>query len=80
MVTNTSLPHSTLKHCVSANNYHQVGEAVAAMIVYIVHCRTKYNLADLGTKALNGAIHQFMLQNQVFPPVSTAGECKTESD
>eukprot|EP00957_Ditylum_brightwellii_P131550 10033312-Ditylum_brightwellii.AAC.1 len=50
------------------------------MNVSIVHCRTKYNLADMGTKALNGAINQFLLQNQVFPPVSTAGECKTESD
>eukprot|EP00957_Ditylum_brightwellii_P129524 9879671-Ditylum_brightwellii.AAC.1 len=79
MVTNTSLPHSILKCRVSANNYHRVRKAVAAMIVSIVYCRTKYHLADMGTKALNGAIHQCLLQNQVFPPVPTAGECKTES-
>ena len=78
MVTNTSLPHSTLKKRQSANNYHRVREAVAAGIVSIVHCDTKYNLADMGTKALNGQVHQFLLQNQNFPPVSTAGECQLD--
>ena len=78
MVTNTSLPHSTLKKRHAANNYHRVREAVAAGIVSIVHCDTKYHLADMGTKALNGPVHQFLLQNQNFPPVSTAGECKLE--
>ena len=79
MVTNSSLPHSILKRRVSANNYHRVREAVAANIVSIVHCDTKYNLADMGTKSLNGQTHQFLLQNQHFPPASTAGECQTES-
>eukprot|EP00957_Ditylum_brightwellii_P203233 15333798-Ditylum_brightwellii.AAC.1 len=31
----------------------------------------------MGTKSLNGAVHQFLLQNQHFPPVLTAGECQT---
>ena len=79
MITNTSLPHSTLKKRVSANNYHRVREAVASKIVSVVHCNTKYNLADMGTKSLNGAVHQFLLQNQNFPPVSTAGECQTDT-
>ena len=78
MVTNTSLPHSTLKKRVSANNYHRIREAVASGIVSIIHCGTKYNLADMGTKSLNGQTHQFLLQNQVFPPASTVGECKTD--
>eukprot|EP00957_Ditylum_brightwellii_P136634 10419969-Ditylum_brightwellii.AAC.1 len=78
MITNTSLPHSTLKKHVSANNYHQVREAVASRITSVVHCDTKYNLADMSTKLLNGTVHQFLLQNQIFPPVSTAGECKTD--
>ena len=79
MVTNTSLPHSILKKRHSANNYHRVREAVAAGIVSIVHCDTKFNLADMGTKSLNGQTHQFLLQNQNLPPVSTAGECQLDT-
>eukprot|EP00957_Ditylum_brightwellii_P194805 14839151-Ditylum_brightwellii.AAC.1 len=78
MITNTSLPHSTLKKRVSVNNYHCVREAVASKIVSVVHCDTKYSLADMGTKSLNGAVHQFFLQNQNFPPVLIAGECQTD--
>eukprot|EP00957_Ditylum_brightwellii_P039302 2973277-Ditylum_brightwellii.AAC.1 len=74
MITNTSLPHSTLKKQVLANSYHRVREAVASRIVSVVYCDTKYNLVDIGTKSLNGAVHQFFLRNQNFPPVSTAGE------
>ena len=44
----------------------------------MVHCDTKYNLADMGTKSLNGTNHQFLLQNQEFPPVLSAGECQTD--
>eukprot|EP00957_Ditylum_brightwellii_P011488 868542-Ditylum_brightwellii.AAC.1 len=32
----------------------------------------------MGTKSLNGAVNQFLLQNQNFPPVLTAGQCKTD--
>jgi len=78
MVINTTLPHSTLKKRNQANNYHCVREAVADGMVAILHCDTDYNLADMGTKALNGVKHQHFLKNQVFPPVSTAGECKTD--
>ena len=80
MVTNASLPHSTLKKQVSANNYHRVREAVAAGIVSIVHCGTKYNLDDMGTKPLNGAQHQHLLHNQVVPPIFIIGECKPDQD
>ena len=78
MITNTSLPHSVLKKRVSANNYHRVREAVASEIVSVVHCDTNYNLSDMGTKALVGPQHQFLLKNQKFPPVSSAGECQTD--
>eukprot|EP00957_Ditylum_brightwellii_P134949 10289058-Ditylum_brightwellii.AAC.1 len=74
MITNTSLPHSTLKKQVSTNNYHHVREAVVSRIASAVHCDIKYNLADMGTKLLDGAVHKFLLQNQNFPPVLTAGE------
>jgi len=33
----------------------------------------------MGTKPLNGQAHQFLLQNQNLPPVSTAGECKPDT-
>eukprot|EP00957_Ditylum_brightwellii_P196378 14962013-Ditylum_brightwellii.AAC.1 len=80
MITNTSLPHSTLKKQVSANNYHhRVKEEVASKIASVVHCNTKYDLADMGTKSLNGAVHQFLLQNQNFPPGSIAGECQMDT-
>eukprot|EP00957_Ditylum_brightwellii_P140339 10692551-Ditylum_brightwellii.AAC.1 len=78
MITNTSLPHSILKKQVSANNYHCVRDTVANRIVSVVHCDTKYNLADMGTKSLNGAVHQFLLQNQNVQPELTAGKCKTD--
>ena len=78
MITNTTLPHSTLKKKQSANNYHRVREAVASGIVSIVHCNTEYNLADMGTKSLNGIVHQRLLHNQSFPPVSQVGECKPD--
>ena len=52
----------------------ELREAVAVGVVSIVHVNTKFNQADMGTKALNGPTHQFLLQNQNFPPVSTAGE------
>eukprot|EP00957_Ditylum_brightwellii_P055541 4209224-Ditylum_brightwellii.AAC.1 len=78
MITNTSLSHSSLKKQVSVNNYHCVREAVASRIASIVYGDAKYNLADMGTKSLNGACHQFPHQN--FLPVLTAGECKTNME
>eukprot|EP00957_Ditylum_brightwellii_P159521 12142935-Ditylum_brightwellii.AAC.1 len=80
MVTNASLPHFTLKCRVSANNYQRVREAVACNVASIVHCSTKYSLAYMGTKSLNGVTQQFLMQNQKFPPVSTTGECQTEPE
>eukprot|EP00957_Ditylum_brightwellii_P079033 6011134-Ditylum_brightwellii.AAC.1 len=53
-------------------------ETVASRIISVVYCDTKYNLADMGTKLSNGTVHQFLLQNQNFPPVLTAGECQTD--
>jgi len=79
MITNTSLPHSTLKKRQSANNYHRVREANAAGIVSVVHCNTDYNLADMGTKCLNAMTHQRLLHNQCFPPTSKVGECQPDS-
>eukprot|EP00957_Ditylum_brightwellii_P211029 15365683-Ditylum_brightwellii.AAC.2 len=34
----------------------------------------------MGTKAFIGCTHQFLLKNQAFPPVLTAGEYNTDSE
>eukprot|EP00957_Ditylum_brightwellii_P014527 1093480-Ditylum_brightwellii.AAC.1 len=78
MITDTSLPYSTLKKHVYANYYHYVRDAVASRIAFIIHCDPKYNLVDMGTKSLNGSIHQLLLQDQQFPPVMTVREYKTD--
>eukprot|EP00957_Ditylum_brightwellii_P047665 3621540-Ditylum_brightwellii.AAC.1 len=54
-----------------------MSKAVVRRIASIVYCDTKYNLVDMGTKSLNGAINYFLLQNQQFPPVSKRGKYKT---
>ena len=41
-------------------------EAVAAGIVSIVRCDTKYNQADMGTKSLNDQAHQFFYRIKDF--------------
>ena len=38
MITNTSLPRSTLKN--RANNYHRFCEAITSVIFSIIHCNT----------------------------------------
>ena len=47
-------------------------------IATTIYCPTNYNLADMGTKALNGSTYQFLLENQAFHPVEIVGECETE--
>ena len=61
MISNVSLPHSVLKKRHAANSYNRCREAVAGDIVRFIYCPTEYNLADMGTKALNGVIHQRLL-------------------
>ena len=68
MVKNTTLPQSTLKKRHNAVAYHRVRRAVAADVVGIVHCRSEYNLADWGTKAVTGVVHQQLMNNQCYPP------------
>eukprot|EP00957_Ditylum_brightwellii_P003546 268751-Ditylum_brightwellii.AAC.1 len=34
----------------------------------------------MGTKPLNGMVHQFFLHNQNFPPVEIVGECERDRD
>ena len=79
MVTSVSKPNSILKKRHNLNAYHRVREAVAASIVNIVHCGTKWNLADMGSKAVTRVVHQHLMNNQVFPPPSDLREYQTEA-
>jgi phosphatidylserine decarboxylase len=50
-----TLPSSTLKKKYNAIAYHRVHEAVAAKIIKVNHIDGKANIADILTKATDGA-------------------------
>ena len=52
VVTNSSIPHSTLKKRHNALSYHRVREACAAGVMYFIHTPGKTNVADVLTKYL----------------------------
>jgi hypothetical protein len=55
VITNSTVPTSTLKKKHNSIAYHRVREAVAAGILRIAKVHTSENLADLSTKPLSGA-------------------------
>ncbi len=63
VVTNRTVPDSTLKKKHNAITYHQVREAVAAGTLQIAHVHSKSNNADLLTKPLPGPELQNMINN-----------------
>ena len=70
VVTNSSKPESTLKKKSNSICYHAVREAVVMGEALVAHIGTKFNLADLFTKALSGATRRFLvgrLMWDVFP-------------
>jgi hypothetical protein len=70
VVTNSSKPESTLKKKSNSVCYHAVREAVVMGEALVAHIGTKFNLADLFTKALSGATRRFLvgrLMWDVFP-------------
>ena len=50
VVLNTNKLSSVLKKKRSAINYHQVGEAIAAKILWFAHISSEKNLAEILTK------------------------------
>lgn len=56
VVTNSSIPESTLKKKHVSICYHRVREACAAYMIRIVYEPTDTNLADCLTKALAGPV------------------------
>jgi hypothetical protein len=60
VITNATVPSSTLTKKHNAICYHRVREAVAAKTVRITYIPTGQNLADMFTKSLNGCkLHEF---------------------
>jgi len=55
VITNSTVPTSTLKKKHNSIAYHRIREAVAAGILRIAKVHTSENLADLLTKPLSGA-------------------------
>ena len=62
MVTNSTMPTSTLKKKHNAIAYHRVREAVAAGILRIAKVHTSENLADLLTKPLSNVALKNLIQ------------------
>jgi len=62
MVTNSTVPTSTLKKKHNAIAYHRVREAVAAGILRIAKVHTSENLADLLTKPLSNVALKNLIQ------------------
>jgi hypothetical protein len=66
VVTNTTIPESTLRRKHNAIAYHKVREAVAANAIWIAKEHTDTNLADFLTKPLNASKRKALLENILF--------------
>ena len=62
VITNATIPTSTLKKKHNSIAYHKVPEAVAAKILCIAKVHTSENLADLLTKPLAGPQLKHLIQ------------------
>jgi hypothetical protein len=63
VVTNSTVPESTLKRKHNAIAYHRVREAVAAGVLRITFVFSKHNNADLLTKPLPGNLLRALVRN-----------------
>lgn len=63
VVTNSTVPESTLKRKHNAIAYHRVREAVAAGVLRIAFVFSKHNNADLLTKPLPGNLLRALVRN-----------------
>ena len=54
VVTSSTIPHSQLQKRHNFLAYHRIREAIAAGIMRFYHVTSDKNLADIGTKLLNG--------------------------
>jgi hypothetical protein len=63
VVTNSTVPESTLKKKHNAIAYHRVRESVAAGAIRIAYVQSKSNNADMLTKPLPGPDLRVMISN-----------------
>jgi hypothetical protein len=70
VVTNSTIPTSTLKKKHNSFAYHRVREAVAAQILQISKVYTSENLADLLTKLLSRVHLKYLIQKILVGHVS----------
>ncbi|MGH7955201.1 MAG: Ty1/Copia family ribonuclease HI, partial [Gloeomargaritales cyanobacterium] len=66
VVTNSTIPHSTLNKRHNALSYHRVREAIAAKVMHFVHLDGKQNPADCMTKFLTHAVAWPLLEPFLF--------------
>jgi hypothetical protein len=66
VVTNSSVPESTLNKKHNAICYHRVREACAAEMIRIAKEDTNTNLADVFTKPLPGPQRRFLLSRITY--------------
>ena len=66
VVTNTTLPSSSLKKKHNAIAYHQVREAITAGISGFVHVKGDHNVADVLTKLVNTTTHKSLTHPLLF--------------
>ena len=80
VVTNTTLPSSSLKKKHNAISYHQVREAITAGISGFVHVKGDHNVADVLTKLVNTTTHKSLTHPLLFgkPSFTSQGEYQHE--
>ena len=78
VVTNTTLPSSSLKKKHNAIAYHKVREAVAPGIVKVAYVKSTSNIADVLTKPLSPQSYYQLLLGLLFNSTSTDHENQGE--
>jgi hypothetical protein len=63
VITNCSIPSSTLKKKHNAIAYHRVREAVAAGVIRLGHIPSQSNIADILTKPLGPQVHYPLMKD-----------------
>lgn len=74
VVTNSSLPQSTLTKKSNSICYHAVREAVAMDECVVTHISTTENLADLATKLIPGGIKRSRLVDKLLYDIESIAE------
>ena len=66
VVSNTTIPSSTLSKKNQACNFHRIRECIIGGFIIFAHINTHLNVADMCTKPLNGPALRRLLQEYLF--------------